>query len=62
VPGSGGTAEAESAPPSASASDAAEDLVDAVAEEPATRPQAKSAKKRSAVPAWDDIVFGARRS
>jgi Protein of unknown function (DUF3071) len=54
VPGSGGSA--GSSEPSASTSDAAES-----ADEPVVR-QAKSGKRRSAVPAWDDIVFGARRS
>jgi hypothetical protein len=66
VPGSGGSAEPDTREPSASASDAAEDLSEVitqgVAEEAPARPQAKSAKRRSAVPAWDDIVFGARRS
>ncbi len=52
VPGSGpGDAEASSSPPS-----------DEAVTEPAARPAQKSNRKRSAVPAWDDIVFGARRS
>ena len=62
VPGSGGSAASppKSPEPSASASDA--DEVEAVVVgEPAAR-QTKPARRRSAVPAWDDIVFGARRS
>jgi hypothetical protein len=67
IPGSGtgsGIAEGrhQTLEPSASASDEP-DEADAPppAERPA-RPAAKSGKRRSAVPAWDDIVFGARRS
>jgi hypothetical protein len=61
VPGSGGSAGVMSPEPSASASD--DDELEAVlsAEAPAPRPS-KSTRRRSAVPAWDDIVFGARRS
>jgi hypothetical protein len=56
VPGSGGSGSAASSEPSASASDAAETTDEPVARQP------KSSRRRSAVPAWDDIVFGARRS
>lgn len=61
VPGSGGSAATKSREPSASASDDDAPEVVAAAEEPAAR-QGKSTRRRSAVPAWDDIVFGARRS
>jgi hypothetical protein len=66
IPGSGGAPSRHQSPePSASASDEADSAADAdapaAAERPA-RPVAKSGKRRSAVPAWDDIVFGARRS
>jgi hypothetical protein len=58
LPGSGGVESRHQAlEPSASADDESE----AAAERPARQP-AKSARRRSAVPAWDDIVFGARRS
>jgi hypothetical protein len=61
VPGSGGSAGSKSPEPSASASDDDEPEVAQEAEEPVAR-QSKSTRRRSAVPAWDDIVFGARRS
>ncbi len=66
IPGSGSVGgRHEALEPSASAGDEADDAVEAdarpAAERP-TRPAAKSGKRRSAVPAWDDIVFGARRS
>jgi hypothetical protein len=56
--------------PSASASDDEDpELPGLAAEQPAagegqapSKPAAKAGKRRSAVPAWDDIVFGARRS
>ncbi len=52
VPGSGpGDPETSATPPS-----------DDSVTEPAPRSAQKSNRKRSAVPAWDDIVFGARRS
>jgi hypothetical protein len=60
VPGSGGSGSTESSEPSASASDASESASETT-DEPVAR-QAKSGRRRSAVPAWDDIVFGARRS
>jgi hypothetical protein len=66
IPGSGGGAR-EAFEASASASDVADDSERTdtpeppVAERPVRQP-AKSGKRRSAVPAWDDIVFGARRS
>ena len=49
--------------PAASA-DVSEPAASAAADGPVRQPRAgaKSAKRRSAVPAWDDIVFGARRS
>jgi hypothetical protein len=58
VPGSGAPRSPE---PSASASDSDEPEIVEPAEEPAAR-QSKNGRRRSAVPAWDDIVFGARRS
>jgi hypothetical protein len=72
IPGSGSVeGPHQSLEPSASAGDQADAAADAsdetadpgapAAERPA-RPAAKSGKRRSAVPAWDDIVFGARRS
>ena len=66
IPGSGDAPDRHQAlAPSVSASDEADASADAdapaAAERPA-RPAAKSGKRRSAVPAWDDIVFGARRS
>ena len=64
VPGSGSApARHEALEPSASAGDASDDTDAArsAAERPARQP-AKSARRRSAVPAWDDILFGARRS
>lgn len=66
VPGSG-MPEALPYEPSASASEkpeidmTVEVTVDVTAERPARQP-GKSTRRRSAVPAWDDIVFGARRS
>jgi Protein of unknown function (DUF3071) len=62
VPGSG-TVESGHGPlePAASATNEPAEPPSAAAERPA-RQAAKSAKRRSAVPAWDDIVFGARRS
>jgi hypothetical protein len=66
IPGSGSAPAApQSLEPSASASDEPDAAADAdapAAAERPTRPAAKSGKRRSAVPAWDDIVFGARRS
>jgi hypothetical protein len=69
IPGSGSVeGRHQSLEPSASAADQADAAADASAdaEAPAAqrpaRPAAKSGKRRSAVPAWDDIVFGARRS
>jgi Protein of unknown function (DUF3071) len=67
IPGSGSVeGPHQSLEPSASAGDQADAAADASAEAPAAerpaRPAAKSGKRRSAVPAWDDIVFGARRS
>ena len=58
VPGSGSTDSLPYEPPAetAEAADA-----EAAPARPA-RPAAKSNRRRSAVPAWDDIVFGARRS
>ncbi len=63
IPGSGRAPERhETLEPSASASDEPDDTdAPPPADRPA-RPAAKSGKRRSAVPAWDDIVFGARRS
>ncbi|HEX4016025.1 MAG TPA: septation protein SepH [Frankiaceae bacterium] len=62
LPGSGSVeARHEVLEPSASAGDESEDTDEPRTERPA-RPAAKSGRRRSAVPAWDDIVFGARRS
>jgi len=65
VPGSGSVeARHQVLEPSASAGDESDDGDEpraAAAERPARQP-AKSARRRSTVPAWDDIVFGARRS
>jgi hypothetical protein len=65
VPGSGGVeARHQGLEQSASAGDESEDADESrsvAAERPARQP-AKSSRRRSAVPAWDDIVFGARRS
>ncbi len=66
APGSVGTPRSSGPEPSASASDAPEEAVqDPAADPQAARPgraAAKPGRRRSAVPAWDDIVFGARRS
>lgn len=60
VPGSGDP-DALPYEPTPSTSGAAESAgLDAAAEPPARGP-GKSPRRRSAVPAWDDIVFGARR-
>ncbi len=64
LPGSGSApARRETLEPSASADDESDDADEApaAADRPARQP-AKSSRRRSAVPAWDDIVFGARRS
>jgi hypothetical protein len=61
VPGSSGSASPRSSEPSASASDDDQpEAIEAVGEPAAGK--SKSGRRRSAVPAWDDIVFGARRS
>ncbi len=61
VPGSG-AADRLPYEQSAAASDAPEMAgAEATPERPA-RPASKAGRRRSAVPAWDDIVFGARRS
>jgi Protein of unknown function (DUF3071) len=65
VPGSGDVeARHQVLEPSASAGDESEDADEprSVAAERPARQSAKSSRRRSAVPAWDDIVFGARRS
>jgi hypothetical protein len=56
VPGSAGAA--TSPAPSASTGDAPE----AETGSQRSRPASKAGRRRSAVPAWDDIVFGTRRS
>ena len=62
IPGSGRVeSRHEVKEPAASASDESADAESRPAEKPA-RQTGKSGKRRSAVPAWDDIVFGARRS
>jgi hypothetical protein len=61
LPGSGVEGRHEPLAAPASAADDTEERPAEAVERP-TRPAAKSAKRRSAVPAWDDIVFGARRS
>ncbi len=62
VPGSGSIeVRQQTLEPSASAGDEVDERRSVPAERPARQP-GKSAKRRSAVPAWDDIVFGARRS
>jgi hypothetical protein len=63
VPGSGSTpARHQALEPSASAGDESEDADEPRAADRPARQPAKSSRRRSAVPAWDDIVFGARRS
>jgi hypothetical protein len=65
IPGAGGVTERyEGLETAASGDPVAEnsDTPEPPAAERPTRPAAKSGKRRSAVPAWDDIVFGARRS
>lgn len=61
VPGSG-PAEASAYESTPAEQPSAEEAVDDAVDERPARPAPKSGRKRSAVPAWDDIVFGARRS
>ena len=62
VPGSGSSADPPYAPPAAEVSEPSTESDAEAAPAPPARPVAKSKGRRSAVPAWDDIVFGARRS
>jgi hypothetical protein len=61
VPGSG-TPDALPYDASVAASDEPESQQAQIADERPSRPTGKTTRRRSAVPAWDDIVFGARRS